>query len=81
MNNGCGLSLDPARFLPPGGGGNIGFELASGEARYPLFAGDRVDGERAEAGSSANIIDARLLRGGEYGGGAGTTTIANISSV
>ena len=81
LNNGCTLSLDPDRFLPPGGGGgNTGFEMGSGEALYTwLFAGDRVDGDKAEAGSSANIMDARLLRGGEYGGGAGTTTIAYVS--
>ena len=50
-------------------------EAGSGDDRYWLAGEVRVAGEIPDGGSSASIIEARLLRGGEYGGGAGTTTV------
>lgn len=70
----CGLSCDPDRFRGPGGGGKTGFAEGSGDDLYWFAGEDRAAGEMPVEGSSACINDARLLRGGEYGGGAGTTT-------
>lgn len=67
LNRGCGLSLDNARVRVPGGGGNIGAEEGSGDGLW-ICAGDP---RSAGDASSGDTVAGRLLRGGEYGGGAG----------
>lgn len=66
LNNASGLSFDPALVRPlDGGGGKTGFDPGSGDDLY-AFAGEiRVAGDIPDAGSSAAIVDVRLLRGGE----------------
>lgn len=58
----------------------MGFEAGSGDDLYRLAGETRVAGEMAERTSSLAIIDARWLRGGEYGGGAGVTTGTTLAS-
>lgn len=52
----------------------MGFEAGSGDDLYWLAGEARVAGDMPERTSSLEIIDARWLRGGEYGGGAGGVT-------
>jgi hypothetical protein len=58
----------------------VGFEAGSGDDLYWLAGEARVAGDMPERTSSLEIIDARWLRGGEYGGGAGGVTTGTRSA-
>ena len=67
LRSGCALSRDRCR--PPGGGGNDAAG-GSGDGRYA--SGLDLDiGDIAALGSGDMLGIGPLLRGGEYGGGAG----------
>lgn len=67
LNKDDGLSDEPAlvREIGGGGGGKTGFDAGSGDDRYRFAGETRVAGDIPLDGSSAAIIDVRLLRGGE----------------
>jgi hypothetical protein len=68
LNSGCGLSRDPALARFPGGGGNMLVDGGLGEGLCSTAGDVRCAGED----SSGEMVFMRWLRGGEYGGGAGT---------